>query len=383
MSDTVFKNENKIKSLIKWPGGKQSELKVIKNNTPDTIKNYYEPFLGGGAVYFALNEDKVENFFVNDISKELMNFYNRIKIEDDNFINTLYSMDRAWTILQKIVENNQERLLDIYKSYRSECFSEDYLAAILLQFVNDNLNHFKKSIEDSVNIETNKFISDMPNIIFKKIKRMKNIEIKKNSLLIDKDILDNIESAIKAGYYTHIRYLYNNFKKFDINNSISGALFYFIREYCYSSMFRYNADGEFNVPYGGISYNRKNFKDKIKQLENQELKEKFKKTEFANCDFEEFFKDRKINKDDFIFLDPPYDTDFSTYSNNEFINEDHVRLANFCKSVKGKFMLVIKNTDFIYDLYKDFNISSFDKKYTVSFKNRNDRNVKHLMIKNY
>jgi len=48
-------------------------------------------------------------------------------------------------------------------------------------------------------------------------------------------------------------------------------------------------------------------------------------------------------------------------------------------------MMVIKNTDFIFDLYnnKELNIKTFDKKYLVSFMNRNDKEVKHLLITNY
>ena len=48
-------------------------------------------------------------------------------------------------------------------------------------------------------------------------------------------------------------------------------------------------------------------------------------------------------------------------------------------------MVVIKNTDFIFNLYDNakLNLSSFDKKYLVSFQNRNDKNVNHLMITNY
>ena len=44
-----------------------------------------------------------------------------------------------------------------------------------------------------------------------------------------------------------------------------------------------------------------------------------------------------------------------------------------------------KNTDFIYNLYntKEFNIKTFDKKYLVSFQNRNDKDVEHLLITNY
>jgi DNA adenine methylase len=48
-------------------------------------------------------------------------------------------------------------------------------------------------------------------------------------------------------------------------------------------------------------------------------------------------------------------------------------------------MMIIKNTDFIFDLYNDkgLNIQTFDKKYLVSFMNRNDKDVKHLLITNY
>ena len=48
-------------------------------------------------------------------------------------------------------------------------------------------------------------------------------------------------------------------------------------------------------------------------------------------------------------------------------------------------MLIIKNTDFIYNLYRNngFYIKSFDKKYLVSFQNRNNKDVEHLIITNY
>ncbi len=91
-----------------------------------------------------------------------------------------------------------------------------------------------------------------------------------------------------------------------------------------------------------------------------------------------------MRKKDFIFLDPPYDSDFSTYAQNIFGKDEQIRLCECLKRTKAKIMLIIKNTDFIYDLYKnDFKISIFDKKYLVSFMNRNERDVKHLMITNY
>lgn len=71
--------------------------------------------------------------------------------------------------------------------------------------------------------------------------------------------------------------------------------------------------------------------------------------------------------------------------NNPFDKKDQERLAEFLKKTKAKFMLVIKNTDFIYNLYNidGFYIKSFDKKYLVSFQNRNKKDVKHLLITNY
>ncbi len=75
----------------------------------------------------------------------------------------------------------------------------------------------------------------------------------------DEDVVNNIETAFKSAYYMHFRHLYNNAEKFNINLPFHTAIFYFIREYCYASMFRYNKQGKFNVPYGGMSYNRKDF----------------------------------------------------------------------------------------------------------------------------
>ena len=180
----------------------------------------------------------------------------------------------------------------------------------------------------------------------------------------------------------YVRNLYNGQTLSD--ESKKAALFFFIREYCYSSMFRYNSKGEFNVPYGGISYNRKDIKKKYEYILSDAMRQKLKNCELYNYDFEEFLNMVKPKRDDFIFLDPPYDSDFSTYANNSFDKEEQIRLRNYLTNTKAKILLVIKNTEFIYNLYKDdFKISDFDKKYMVSFMNRNDKDVKHLVVTNY
>lgn len=68
------------------------------------------------------------------------------------------------------------------------------------------------------------------------------------------------------------------------------------------------------------------------------------------------------------------------------MREDQKRLTTFLlHHSPAKWMMIIKNTDFIYQLYnkEGINIRTFDKEYLVSFMNRNDKKVTHLLITNY
>lgn len=182
------------------------------------------------------------------------------------------------------------------------------------------------------------------------------------------------------------RHLYNSPKTTENDTELQCALFFFIRNYAYSGMFRYSSKGDFNVPYGGIAYNNKYLEKKLNYYKNQNLKSHFQKTQIYNLDFEVFLNTIAPNENDFIFLDPPYDSEFSTYAKNEFTRKDQERLANYLiNNCKAKWMLIIKNTEFIYNLYNkpSVNIQTFDKEYIVSFMNRNDKKVTHLMITNY
>ncbi|MDE6605524.1 MAG: DNA adenine methylase [Clostridia bacterium] len=218
------------------------------------------------------------------------------------------------------------------------------------------------------------------------------MENKRNELTQD-DFIQNIECAFKSAFYMHFRYLYNNAKELNISKPFYIAIYFYIREFCYSSMFRYNANGHFNVPYGGISYNKKSLKRKIEYFSSSELVSHLKKTTMGCLDFEDFLEKKPPNENDFMFLDPPYDTEFSTYANNAFDKKDQERLANYLKSkCDCYFMLVIKKSDFILQLYKNgeltkngrkIRIEKFDKKYFVSFQNRNNKCAEHLVITNY
>lgn len=365
---------NDLSPIVKWAGGKEQELKYILPNVPDSFVRFIEPFVGGGAVYFSM---KNKNMLINDKSVELTSLYNNIKYKNESFVSNLQALQNAWVSLENILDNNIEFFNTVYLKYKLNKIDKDKLIVNIERFINNNKTEFKSLLNSNLLEHYDIFEKELLRNISAKLIRMKDLEDKKGNLT-KKDIYDNFECGLKGSFYMFIRALYN---KYD-----NSEYFYFIREYCYSSMFRYNSNGEFNVPYGGISYNRKNFQRKIDYIKSKELQTHFVNTDIYNLDFEEFLDKIKLTKNDFIFLDPPYDTDFSSYVNNTFDKQDQERLADYLiNKCPAKFMLVIKNTDFILNLYdkKGLYITSFDKTYMVSFKGRNNRDCEHLLITNY
>ncbi len=366
-----------LKPLLKYPGGKGSELDLIKSRMPAQIRNYVEPFVGGGAVYFATKAQNL--YYLNDISHELMMLYRYVKSGNKTFFNELQIIIDNWLNLTKIANN--EALTNLFLKYRNE---EDLdLRGELTPIIQrDFLDGPMFNIRNKIN-----FREFLINGICNKFKLIKKNEIKKEKFLAYTQLEENIEAGIKASYYTYIRDAYNKPTEYNkLSEPRKVALYFFIREYCYSSMFRFNTKGEFNVPYGGISYNKKTLDQKVKYFKSKNLKDLLSKTEFNVQDFETFVNGIELTREDFMFLDPPYDTTFSDYDKNEFSKDDQIRLANYLiNECPCKFMLVIKKTDFIYNLYVGHNLNIYedDKTYFVSFKNRNEKKVTHLTITNY
>lgn len=369
--------------LLKWAGGKEQELKYIIPNLPEKFADYYEPFVGGGAVYTAIQAD---NYYINDKSDELICLYQSITNGDRQvFFKALDEIIHNWDLLTTVIEKNSTFFIETYKKYSQDKIDDNKLKDTLFEFILTHSDQFNGMFSTMFNFNIENFIKEIKINLIRKIKRMKELERIKH-ILPNNDILDNIETALKSAFYMHFRHIYNNTTKYKINRAFKSAIFLFIRNFAYSGMFRYNSNGDFNVPYGGIAYNRKNFLKKVDYLRTKELKSLLDKTTIENLDFEEFFQNHQPTKNDFVFLDPPYDSEFSTYAKNEFTKADQKRLADYLiNKCKAKWMMIIKNTDFIFSLYdcKGLNIQSFDKTYLVSFMNRNDKNVEHLIITNY
>lgn len=385
----ICPKQQKLSPLLKYPGGKDKELVHILPNLPINAVNYYEPFVGGGAVYFALD---AMHYYINDKSCELMKLYSLLQKNDIGFINSIRQIDHNWNVIGQVVIKHSVEINSIYASYKTGMIDKQKLFDEISAFVYHNSDELNGLLSPSFNVGIQNFVYELTKSFKNKIVRMVDIEKQKGDLS-NNDFLLNIECAFKSAFYMHFRYLYNNADELNIDKSFYIAIYYYIREYCYSSMFRYNNNGKFNVPYGGISYNKKTLSKKLEYFTSPQLMAQLQKTTISCNDFEAFLKNNQPKKSDFMFLDPPYDTEFSTYAQNTFGKQDQERLSTYLKTqCDCYFMLIIKNTDFILSLYCDgenikngrtLKVSRFNTKYLVSFQNRNDKETEHLVITNY
>ena len=369
-----------LSPIIKWPGGKDKEMKYILPNAPH-FERFIEPFVGGGAVFMGI---KAQKYCINDFSTELIDLYRNIEKSNNEFYKYVEMMDESWIKSTDFFKANPQ-LVDTYIGYRNEQIGKSELKEFIHTFCTNNKQSVLDIIGDEFAALPCILLKEIETNLFRKMVRMRELEIEKHTLP-DGDLDDNIETAIKSAVYMNYRYLYNDKNIAENNPILHCALFFFMRNYAYSGMFRYSSKGDFNVPYGGIAYNSKLLNKKLAYYKSKELLSHFKKTKIYNLDFEQFLRTVKPKENDFIFLDPPYDSEFSTYAQNAFTRDDQKRLANYMiNECKAKWMMIIKNTDFIYGLYdkEGINIRTFDKEYVVSFMNRNDKKVTHLLITNY
>jgi DNA adenine methylase len=155
--------------------------------------------------------------------------------------------------------------------------------------------------------------------------------------------------------------------------------FYYLRKTCFRGMLRYNRQGKFNIPFG-----------RYKTLNYEQLKEKkysslLRKTTIKTCSFETIFEDYN-SSDNFMFLDPPYDSTFTDYGYCQFGEKEHRKLAELFKSTKIQCLMVIGDTPLIQTLYKKYIIGKYRKNYR--FKIHSGRVGKeidnfHLVISNF
>jgi DNA adenine methylase len=137
----------------------------------------------------------------------------------------------------------------------------------------------------------------------------------------------------------------NRFNKLIKDGESGGAeaaqLFYYLNRTCFNGLCRFNQSGEFNVPFGthkAITYAR----------DFSQFCRVFKNWTFSNLDIESL----EVEPEDFIYADPPYDVEFTTYSAGGFSWDDQVRAAEWLAAHPGPVVLSNQATTRIIELYK-------------------------------
>lgn len=124
-------------------------------------------------------------------------------------------------------------------------------------------------------------------------------------------------------------------------SSEAAELFYYLNRTCFNGLCRFNKSGGFNVPFG--TYTRINYAKNF-----DKYAEVFKQWEFTSVDVEKV----RIEETDFIYADPPYDTEFTTYSPGGFSWEDQKRVANLLAKHPGPVVISNQATPRIVELYE-------------------------------
>lgn len=274
----------KGKPFVKWAGGKRQILDKLIKYVPEDFNTYYEPFVGGGALFFELSP---KNAVINDSNEELINVFRCIKDEEK-----------------------------------------------LTKMCNE-LNHHEANHSEE--------------------------------------------------YYYKIRNIDRDKNKFNrLSDYKRAARTIYLNKACFNGLYRVNSKGEFNVPFGK--------KLKVNTYEGQNIGIihaylNFNNIKILSIDFEEAVKDAK--EGDFIYFDPPYDSDtstFNSYTEDGFSKDEQIRLSNVFKNLSDRGcyeMLSNHNTVLINELYKDFYIHKITAKRNINSNGKKRGKVEEVIITNY
>lgn len=118
--------------LIPYVGSKKMILKKLEPLFPRNIKNYFEPFVGGGSVLFYLNQTRdIEKNYINDINKDLINVYKVIKNDSRTLIEYLTQLNKIRS------RKDYNMLVKVYNEHKTE---KSLLAAIYIFLAKRSFN---------------------------------------------------------------------------------------------------------------------------------------------------------------------------------------------------------------------------------------------------
>lgn len=197
--------------------------------------------------------------------------------------------------------------------------------------------------------------------------------------------LNKHEANHSEEYYYQIRSLDKDKKSFSkLSMHKRAARTIYLNKACFNGLYRVNSKDEFNVP--------SNQKIKVNTYDGQNLGIiysyfNYSDIKILDVDYEEAVKGAK--KGDFVYIDPPYDSDtntFNSYTKDGFGKEEQIRLSEVFKDLgkRGCYvMLSNHNTKLINELYKGFNIHVIEAKRNINSNGKKRGKVEEVIITNY
>lgn len=213
-------------------------------------------------------------------------------------------------------------------------------------------------------------------------------EIKTNvEALIDE--LGSLEAAFRRKRSGRKAFYYEIRDQFNADRSPAKLIF--LNKTCYNGLYRVNRKDEFNVPFGDYKNpticNEGNLRSAAEVLQNAEI---------ICGDFTD--SQQYINDHSFVYFDPPYrplssTASFTSYSRDNFSEQDQIRLARFCRQIHSKgAKFLLSNSDpknegpndhFFQDNYKPFRINTVKATRAINCKAAGRGQINELLITNY
>lgn len=201
-----------------------------------------------------------------------------------------------------------------------------------------------------------------------------------------RDSKDQLISLLRNHSKKHNAQFYYQLREADIKKMSKleqAARFIYLNKTCFNGLHRVNLKGKFNVPIG--SYKNPTI---CNEQDIKEISKLLKTATFQVCSFEKAVA--KAKKGDFIYFDPPYyplkKTSFTTYAKNSFLDDEQKKLAHTFKEldIRGCYvMLSNSNTQFIKDLYKDYNVLFVSARRMINSDAANRGPINEVVITNY
>ena len=160
----------------------------------------------------------------------------------------------------------------------------------------------------------------------------------------------------------------------------------FLNKTCYNGLYRVNSAGEFNTPFG--RYKNPNI---VNESTLRAVNEYFNTANVKILNGSYLNAVKGLPKGSFVYLDPPYDpisvtASFTGYNAGGFSQADQIELRDCCRQLDAegiKFMLSNSATEFIQDIYQDFNITIVPAKRAINSIGSKRGFVDEVVVRNY